>query len=508
MKRNSLSYTLVLLCGVAAIALCCSCGKNLPGEKSAEEREKERILQLKKADREYDIKVSVRKDYIGNYYYWNDEVKEKNAALEPYNYQSMSDWFTALLFTPKDRWSWYLSAADYLSSEKGAVSSGDWGVSFVQPTDDFKDYGIYVRHIYPSSPFTKYGVTRGAKLLSFAGFYIGEQIDSEEELTALNNHLYQSPSTFTFRLTDGRDTTFTEKFASVTTNYIISKKIFTSADFPGLKSPVGYFNYLSFKANFKEDVDRAFAEFKAAGVRKMIVDLRYNGGGDAALAQVLSSYLAPAGTAGKELYTTTHNALLTSEGWNETTYIGTSSDKPTGGTDMGIGIDEVYFIIGGSSASASELTINGLKPYWKEKLHLVGRQSYGKPNGMYVLYYPPHSQHKEYDKGDYSALKYVFLPICFYEKNSLGEEIPSTADPGSGFIPEESIPDDIYHDFGVEEANIRACLTHIVTGAYPETAVKSVSGVKSSNGLVCKSLLPKSLTDRNYGLLLKISDKF
>lgn len=497
----------LIIFGFAVLSLCSSCDKNLPEEKSSDEREKERIQRLINADKDYAMKESVRKDYIDIYYYWNKEVKEKNDALKPYDYTSVSKWFDALLFTPKDRWSWCISADDYLSVESGTVSSGDWGVSFVQPVDEFEDYGIYVRHIYPSSPFAKYGVTRGAKLLSFAGFYIGEQIDSEEELTALNNHLYQSPSTFTFRLTDGRDTTFTEKFASVTTNYIISKKIFTSADFPGLKSPVGYFNYLSFKANFKEDVDRAFAEFKAAGVRKMIVDLRYNGGGDAALAQVLSSYLAPAGTAGKELYTTTHNALLTSEGWNETTYIGTSSDKPTGGTDMGIGIDEVYFIIGGSSASASELTMLGLKPYWKEKLHMVGRQSYGKPNGMYVLYYPPYSQHKEYDKGDFSALKYVFLPICFYEKNSIGEEIPSTAEPGSGFIPEESVPDDIYHDFGVGEANIRACLTHIVTGAYPPQYKGVKSGVKSVKGLACRFHLPEQTAERDFGLLAKIPEK-
>ena len=110
------------------------------------------------------------------------------------------------------------------------------------------------------------------------------------------------------------------------------------------------------------------------------------------------------------------------------------------------------------------MVMNGLKPYMKDKLYRVGQQTYGKPNGMYVLMYPGNSSdYKRYDNGDYSGLRFVFLPICFYNTNSLGEFIPD-----DGFVPDNEQPDDVYHDFGPEEACIKACLTHIVTGRFPE----------------------------------------
>ena len=80
---------------------------------------------------------------------------------------------------------------------------------------------------------------------------------------------------------------------------------------------------------------------------------------------------------------------------------------------------------------------------------------------MYVYLYPAHLA--AYDKGDYSALQYVFLPICFYNTNGLGENIPDT-----GMIPENQRPDDLYHDFDATEDNILACLYHIVHGSYPD----------------------------------------
>lgn len=495
MKINWLKPLIYLSLGAVLMTISSGCEKKI----SEEEQEKERIRQLIAADKEYTIKTSVKSDYMDVYYYWNNEVKEKNAALKAYEYSSMEDWFDALLYSPKDRWSWCCDSEYYISSQTGTSSSGSWGVSIGQPTEFYNDFGVYVKYILPSSPFAKYGVTRGAQLRAVAGVEIGDKIDSEAKLDALQNHFYDSPNTFTFRLTNGKDTTFTASFTTITTNYILASKVFTSKDFASLKEPVGYFNYLSFKSNFKDDLKKAFTDFKAAGVKKIIIDLRYNGGGDASISKTLASFLAPKGSAGKVFYTTTHNSLLTSEGWNDTECFGGDS-----GEDISIGIEDVYFIIGKSSASSSEVVINGLNPLMPGRIHLVGKQSYGKPNGMYVLYYPPLSKHPEYKTGDYSSLKYVYLPICFYEKNSLGEEIPSTAEAGSGFEPEKEVPDDMYHDFGVNEENIRACLTHIATGVYPEVNGKTASqSVKSANAFICKSILPECETNPNYGQMIK-----
>ena len=125
-------------------------------------------------------------------------------------------------------------------------------------------------------------------------------------------------------------------------------------------------------------------------------------------------------------------------------------------------LDAIYVIGLSGTASASEMIINGLKPYID--LTLVGDTTYGKPNGMYVFMYPNDMTNmKKYDEGDYSGLEYAFLPICFFNKNGVGEFIPD-----DGFVPDNYRPDDLTHDFGVEEDLINACLTKIVTNTFPE----------------------------------------
>ena len=484
MKYCRFSVLAMMLSAAALLSFTAGCSI-LDDEDKAES---ERIKQLIANDTQYEMKVDLRKEYMDIYYYWNEEVSDRNAQLKAYEYSDIYAWFDALLYS-EDRWSWMEDAESYLESETG-TSTGTWGASLAQATKYYNDYGVYVRYILPSSPLAKHGVTRGAQLRAVAGVEIGDSIDSQEKADAVNNHLYDTPNTFTFRLTDGTDVTFTESMTAVTTNYILDKRVFTDADFPGLTEPVGYFNYYSFNSNFIDDLDEAFAEFKAAGVRKMIVDLRYNGGGSTDASGRLISYLAPAGLAGKPYTTRTHNSLLSRYNYTET--IGGDD-----GADISIGLTDLYFIMTSSSASASEMVYNGLRPYMGEKLHHVGQQTYGKPNGMYVLPYP---DVEDYDKGDYSKLQYVYYPICFYNKNSEGEEIPSTAAVGSGFVPEQSVPDDIYHDFTPQEENIRACLYHIVNGSYPEVDNSHVhTATKAGDGFVCKSVLPEAETNPHYG---------
>lgn len=479
----------------------------------AEQAEKERIEQLIASDKDYDAKNSLLKMY-GNggsgftpFYYWYPEVKSRNAELKPYEYSSIYTWFDALLYSG-DRWSWMMDKDYYVASETGTVSSsgsGTWGVSLTQPTD-FKDFRLFISMIYPGSPFEKFGVTRGAQLKGIGDVDITNGFTSNEQIDQFNAYYGKTPMNFTFKLVNGRDTSFTaEKTSTLSTNYILKTGIFTGEDFPGLAEPVGYFHYLEFAANFLDDMKREMAKFKEAGVRKMIVDLRYNGGGDSRASDLLMGYLAPPEAVGKPYVTRKHNSLVSNN--DETQCI------PEGSS---LGLDEVFFIMYEGSASASEMTYNGLRPYLKDRLHHVGGQTYGKPNGMYVFYYPEDDDtFDRVNAGDYSTLRYVFLPICFFNFNSEGEEIPSTAEAGSGFLPEYASFDDPYHDFNAQEANIKACLNYIVNGTFesadgeddPATkAVVSRSGIKAFKSEVetnphygrCIAPLPKEFRNHNF----------
>lgn len=502
----------IISIGIAALTLAASCEKEpqIPvtppshsteqdKKKAEEEAEKKRIEQLIAGDKDYDAKVSLIEVYgeggsgFTPYYYWYTAVADRNANLKPYDYGNIYSWFDALLYTPTDRWSWMEDKDSYVAAETGTSSgpSGTWGVSLIQPVDEFKDYRLFVLRIIPGSPFERFGVTRGAQLMGIGDLEIPEGFKKQAQVDLFNKYYGQSPMNFTFRLENGQDTSFTAEMATtLKTNYILKTDIFTGEDFPGLTEPVGYFHYLSFNANFLDDMKSEMAKFKEAGVRKMIVDLRYNGGGDSRASDLLMSYLAPADAAGKPYVTRKHNSIVAQ-------YQDQTNTIPEGNS---LGLDEVFFIMHYGSASASEMTYNGLRPYLKDKVHHVGGQSYGKPNGMYVFFYPPDDD--TYDRvnaGDYSTLKYVFYPICFFNFNSDGEGIPSTAEAGSGFVPDYAVSDDIYHDFGPQEADIRACLNYIVNGTFESADGEPAQTKASVGGGGIKAIFSEAETNPHYG---------
>ena len=486
MKVNCKARTALLLLSLPLMLLLQGCPDD--EEKKEKELEQEKI----KADADYDAKSFLRTQYMDVYYWWRDDVIDRNAALKPYDYD-IYGFFDAMLHKD-DRWSWMCDKEYYISDETG-VYTGTWGVSLGQASEYYRDYGIRVRFIYPGSPFERFGVTRGAVMTKINGQNIADDATgfTSDKLKIFQDNYNKSPQTFTFRLVDGRDTSFTASMATtLSTHTNLITRIIRPEEFPGLTAPVGYFNYLAFKANFLGDIAESMNEFRSNGVRSLIVDLRYNGGGDSRASDTLMTYLAPRSAVGKPYVIRKHNSYLASldksfQDENNTELIGSNA--------AALDLDRIYFITGAGTASASEMVMNGLKPYVGDKLQMVGDTTYGKPNGMYVLMYPgSNSDYEAYLKDDFSKLKWVFLPIAFFNQNSLGESIPV-----DGFIPDCYRPDDLYHDFGVEEESIKACLTHLVTGSYPAftaTPYRS-SGTKAAERPGSRMEVPED--DPHYG---------
>ena len=381
------------------------------------------------------------------YYFWYDDVIQRVQNYKYENYSTIYEYFDATLFS-EDRWSWMMSGDDYRSSESGE-QTGTYGVSLQQAIEYYHDYNIRVAYIYPGSPFEKYGVTRGWTLTHLDSVPVMDYVASGK----FNKALYKNNQLFTFKDLKGESHTFNcSPSSSLMTRSYLKSEVFQPGDYPGLSEPVGYFLYMSYMdGEFLDDIHDAMAKFKAANVHKVILDLRYNGGGSGAASNLLVNYLAPASADNQVYRRTIHNKQLSLYDSSDTIH------RMEGSLDL----DALYVIGGSHTASASEVTINGLKPFMD--LYLVGDTTYGKPNGMYVLLYPDSdSDYARYNKGDYSTLKLVFLPIAFFSKNGLGNSIPYM-----GFEPDNYRPDDLRHDFGVEEDNIRACLESIVNGTFP-----------------------------------------
>ena len=431
------------------------------------------------------------------YYYWNTELP---ANVRYTGRESVEDFFESLLVS-RDRWSWMETGEEYAAEEQGA-SYGTYGASLAQPLEYYSDYDVKVRYVYPGSPFDLAGVKRGWTITYINGKSKDELVSSGKFNEVFYNPPTSKPQTFVFRDLEGK-----AREMDITAARVLNirpgliTRIFDSEDWPGLNEKVGYFNYLGFQAgrdvNGKpmiDDIKESMQTFRTAGVKKLILDLRYNGGGDSRASDTLINYLAPASAVGQVYVTRTHNSNLRKY---DKSYSVTRI-KDAGGNDLSLDLDRLYIITGHGTASASEMTLNGLKTMMS--VEQVGDTTYGKPNGMYVLLYPADKQYQnEYDNEIYTHLEYAFLPICFYNCNGAGQNIPD-----DGLKPVAGLrPDDLYHDFGPQEDNIAACLYHIVNGSYPALpdprTVVSHSETKSAVGMR-DARLPEEARDPNYGV--------
>ncbi|MGN7204451.1 S41 family peptidase [Pedobacter sp. SAFR-022] len=275
------------------------------------------------------------------------------------------------------------------------------------------NYRLYIKAVYPGSPAAAKGLTRGAEITTIDGKRIGTNFNSEKDL--INELLDNSKSSAKLKgnKVDGTAFDITLERASYNSSPVYKKKVF---EVNGKK--VGYVHLGRFSkmtspegANPSDtNLDPVFAEFAREGLTDLIVDLRYNGGGYVNTAEHLINLIAPATANGvmyKEVYNKTlrdinrstsilRNQPLTDANGNIRfdeknqmyTYANvdysiagnTASFKKVGGLT---GVKNIVFIVTGNTASASELTINALKPYVNVKL--VGETTYGKPVGFFPV---------------------------------------------------------------------------------------------------------------------------
>lgn len=137
---------------------------------------------------------------------------------------------------------------------------------------------------------------------------------------------------------------------------------------------VGYLNLRTFIDTADPNLRAAFADFKAQGVTELIIDLRYNGGGLINIAALMGDLMGE-GRAGQPFGYITFRDSKAAE--NETI--------PFTAQPEAITPTRVAFIGTGSTASASEMVINGMTPFLGANMALIGSNTYGKPVGQIAL---------------------------------------------------------------------------------------------------------------------------
>ncbi len=183
------------------------------------------------------------------------------------------------------------------------------------------------------------------------------------------------------------------------------------------------------------------SDFLQENVRDVIIDLRYNGGGYVSMAERLGNYLAPLAANGNLMMRQQYNDKYSQ-------YNRTDNFRKQGSLNL----NRVFFIVSNSTASASELLINNLKPYME--VILVGpNKTYGKPVGFFPI----------------PVADWYIFPISFRTTNKNGE-----GNYYGGLALNYQVADGLDKDWGITtESSFGSALTYITSGVFKLQAAGS-----------------------------------
>lgn len=355
------------------------------------------------------------------YYLWQNDApdladerfsnqRELNAFLS--NNTNPTDLFNSLRVSPAiDRFSIIFS--DYRTLE--GVLSGTTknnGVDFGLKYKSGSSTALFgwVRYILPNSDASDKNIQRGMIFYAINGI-------------PLNVSNYQSllaNETYTLNFADydngnimpnGQSISLTK--AVYSENPILIANVITTGN-----HQIGYLMYNGFYPNYDSAMNTVFGQLKAQNITDLVLDLRYNSGGSIATATRLASMITGQFT----------GQLFAKEQWNdklqsyyETTHPDNLKNNFTNtignATINGLNLNKVYILTSKSTASASELVINCLKPYIT--VVQIGEATTGKNVGSITLYDSPAFNKKDRNPSHFFAMQPIVLKVV--NKNGFGD---------------------------------------------------------------------------------------
>ena len=350
-------------------------------------------------------------------YFWANKVQKE---LDVTGYQEPQKLIDDIKYKD-DRWSFAVTPDIY----NDAISQKSVGFGF--SCSDI-DRGCLITYVRIDSPADNIDLRRGD---------IVQKIDNQKATQKLIYAKGQEGKLLEFELLRPNSS---EQCSGKLLPREYSYKVVESKTLKTLKNEkVGYLRLDSFLGDNEilAQIESAFNSFKKESIDKLIIDLRYNGGGSVDLASKLLN----------KLVINKENQTQFTLAWNEN-YKNKNQIYRFNSSSNALDLKQILFLTTQGSASASELVISAMMPYLpEENVVIIGDKTHGKPVGM---------------SGQYDGSYYYFL-INFVVQNSLGfydyfNGLPVT----SGC----DIKDDPFHEMGdPKESMLKSALQYIDTGS-------------------------------------------
>jgi len=359
-----------------------------------------------------------------SYYLWYDETptyseEEIDAFDSP---QALLD---AMRYAELDQWSSMSPLAERtVFYEEGQYVNFGWfllwdGQGRLRVA--FRDHG---------SPAAEAGLERGAEVTAINGEPLAQILDDGRwgEVWGPNEEGYALTFDVVDASGDSREVTLEKALVQMTTVHhtdVLETSFGT----------VGYLVFNRFLGISEAELRTAFEGFRGAGVDELVLDLRYNPGGFNSVARTLGSLVASPHVVGERFLLQDYNDQ----------YPDLDRELLFQDELSALGLSRVAIISSLTTASASELVINGLIPF--VDVGLVGERTYGKPVGA----------------DTWSYCNWAITPITHASRNADDE-----GNYYGGFAPDCSVADDFDHAFGdPEEARLSAALYWLEHDACP-----------------------------------------
>jgi carboxyl-terminal processing protease len=338
----------------------------------------------------------------------------------------------AMRYKTLDRWSYILTAEEYYAQMTGTFVGHGFRIGF-------DGTNARIAMIYSNSPLYAQGVRRGWIVKSINNTLLAPVLQLNDGGEAYSTLIQPSVAgvinSFVFTKPDGTELSISSTKASFTMNTVLL------ADTLRLSSGVtGHLVFDSFFNPAPSELATAFTYFQSMGIKDLILDLRYNSGGDLYIAQTLASYIAGNARQGITFAKLSYNDKHQDE--NMTIPFKTISNS------LSLTTSRIVVITTRSTASASEDVMNSLKPFFN--VVTIGETTNGKPTGM---------------NGWNIENTYFMFPVTFKVVNSQGQ-----GDFFAGFAPDKPTADDITRDFkDRQELCLKEAIYYLETGSLSST---------------------------------------
>ena len=339
------------------------------------------------------------KDFIwqglNNFYYWQTSVP--NLADDRFPNLTESEYINFLndgstptsffrkLIYSADRFSWIQDNYTDLENLLSGISSSN-GLEFqlYRKCSGCPELFGVVRYILANSDAAAKNINRGDIFYAVNGTPLTDSnyrsLLFSENLSYTLNMASLSSGTSSYELVPNNVSVPLVKQVNFQENPIHKKEVINKGSYK-----IGYLMYNGFLSSFDMALNNAFREFIDAGITDLVLDLRYNPGGSIQTCVYLASMIA--GTRSdevflKQIWNSKFTSYFESINRNLNTNFATQINSTTPINTLNL--RKVYIITTVSSASASELLINGLAPHL-DVVH-IGDSTTGKNVGSITVY--------------------------------------------------------------------------------------------------------------------------